>query len=70
MLILDGSNDMYVEIMQMLEPRLSARAVIAADVSHGDPHHVRYRDYVSGPRNGYLSVEIPLDAGLVVSTRH
>ncbi len=70
MLFLDGSNDMYVEIMRLLEPRLSTRAVIAADLSHGDPHHVRYRDYVSDPGNGYLSVEIPIDAGLAVSTRH
>lgn len=69
LLFLDGSNDLYVAVLQMLEPRLSSHAVIAADLSHGDPHHVRYRDYLRDPKRGYLSVEIPIDAGLIVSTR-
>jgi predicted O-methyltransferase YrrM len=69
LLFLDGSNDLYVEVLQMLESRLSLDALIVADLSHGDPHHVRYRDYVRDPERGYLSVEIPIDAGLIVSTR-
>ncbi len=69
MLFLDGSNDLYIEILQMLEPQLSTRAVVAADLSHGDPHHLRYREYITEPNGGYLSVEIPIDAGLVISTR-
>jgi predicted O-methyltransferase YrrM len=69
LLFLDGSNDLYVPVLQMLEDRLSSEAVIAADLSTGDPHHDRYRDYVYDPRNDYVTVEIPVDAGLVVSTR-
>lgn len=69
MLFLDGSNDLYVEILRMVEPQLSSRAVVAADLSHGDPHHQRYREYVTEPDGGYLSVEIPIGAGLVISTR-
>lgn len=69
MVFLDGSNDLYVEVLQLLEPQLSERAIVAADLSHGDPHHQRYREYVAGADSGYLSVEIPVDAGLVVSTR-
>jgi predicted O-methyltransferase YrrM len=69
MLFLDGSNDLYLDILTLLEPHLDARSVIAADLSHGDPHHVRYRDYVNQPENGYLSVDIPIEAGLVISTR-
>lgn len=69
MLFLDGSNDLYLEVLDRLEPRLSPRAVVVADLSHGDPHHVRYREYVNDPASGYLSVEIPVDAGLVISTR-
>lgn len=69
MLFLDGSNDLYLDVLTMLEPQLAPRAVIAADLSNGDPHHVLYRQFVTGSDNGLLSVEIPVDAGLVVSTR-
>jgi predicted O-methyltransferase YrrM len=68
-LFLDGSNDLYVPILQMLEPQLAPHAMIAADLSAGDPHHQRYREYVADPNHGYLSIEIPVDAGLVVSTK-
>jgi predicted O-methyltransferase YrrM len=68
MLFLDGANDLYVETLQMLEPRLSARCVVVADLSHGDPHHVRYREYMHDADTGYVSVEVPVDAGLVIST--
>ncbi|HTZ88149.1 MAG TPA: hypothetical protein VMB05_15900 [Solirubrobacteraceae bacterium] len=40
-----------------------------ADMSHGDPHHERYRDHVNDRALGYLTTEIPLDAGVVISTR-
>ena len=69
MLLLDGSNDLYVAILQLLVPQLSADALIAADLSHGDPHHLRFHDDVRDPDRGDLSVEIPIDAGLVVATR-
>ena len=69
MLFLDGSNDLYLDILTQLEPQLGDHAVVAADLSYGDPHHDRYRDYVAAPDNGYLSVTIPIDAGLVVANR-
>jgi hypothetical protein len=53
----------------MLEPRLGSRPVIVADLGTGDPHHEHYREYVNDPRHEYLTVEIPVDAGLTVSTR-
>jgi predicted O-methyltransferase YrrM len=68
MLFLDGSNDLYIEVLRMLESHLSVRAVVVADLSHGDPHHDQYRDYV-GPGSAFVSVEIPIDAGLLISTR-
>lgn len=67
LLFLDGSNDLYLPVLELLEPRLTQRALIVADMSHEDPHHALYRDYVNGP--GYLTTEIPIDAGLVISTR-
>ena len=69
LLFLDGSNDLYIAILEMLEPRLSTGAVVVADLSHGDPHHKQYRAYVSEDSSPYLSVEIPIDAGLIISTR-
>ncbi len=69
LLLLDGSNDLYLPVLSMLEPRLAPHAPVIADLSHGDPHHARYRDYVTDSESGYLTVEIPVDAGLVVATR-
>jgi predicted O-methyltransferase YrrM len=63
-LFLDGSNDLYLPVLELLEPRLSGLALVVADMSHGDPHHARYREYVSLK---YPTTEIPLDAGLVIS---
>jgi predicted O-methyltransferase YrrM len=68
LLFLDGSNDLYLDVLHLLEPQLSPHAVVVADLSHDDPHHVRYREYVQDPAGRYLSVEIPVDDGLVVST--
>ena len=69
MLFLDGSNDLYIEVLQQLDPQLPAGSVIVADLSHGDPHHAHYREHVADAHHGFLSVEIPIDAGLVISTR-
>jgi len=69
MLFLDGSNDLYVEVLAMLEGQLSSDAVVTADLSQGDPHHKRYREYVTRKDSGFLSVELPVDAGLVLSVR-
>ncbi len=66
LLFLDGSNDLYVSVLELLAARLSPGAVVVADMSAGDPHHEHYREYVA---SGWVSVELPLDAGLLVSTR-
>ncbi len=36
-------------------------------MSSGDPHHVLYRDFVRDPGHGYVTVEVPLDDGVVLS---
>jgi predicted O-methyltransferase YrrM len=69
LVFLDGSNDLYLPVLELVEPRLSPGALVIADMSHDDPHHERYRDHVNDPARGYLTTEIPLDAGLVISTR-
>ncbi len=68
LLFLDGANDLYLDVLGLLRPHLSATAIIAADMSDGDADHDAYRAHVNDPRNGLLSSEIPIDAGLLIST--
>ncbi len=63
-LFLDGSNDLYLPVLELLEPQLSGHALVVADMSADEPHHERYRAHV---RQRYLTTEIPLGAGLVIS---
>lgn len=69
LLFLDGSNDLYVEVLELCEKRLAPRAIVIADLSHDEPHHERYRDRVTSPTGAYTTTEIALDAGLLVSAR-
>jgi predicted O-methyltransferase YrrM len=69
MLFLDGSNDLYLPVLEVCEPRLAPRALVVADLSHDEPHHDRYRAHVSSETSSYITSEIALDAGVLVSTR-
>jgi len=69
LLFLDGWNDRYLAVLAALEPHLRPGALVAADMSKDDPHHARYREYVHDPAHGYLSTEVPLDDGVVISVR-
>lgn len=69
MVFLDGRNDLYLEILRLLEPRLATHAVVAADLNVEDPDLLPYLRYVGTPANGYLSVSVPLDAGVELSVR-
>jgi predicted O-methyltransferase YrrM len=69
LLFLDGWNDLYLPLLEALEPHLRQGALVAADMSKDDPHHDRYRAHVRDPANGYFSTEVPLDDGVVISVR-
>jgi predicted O-methyltransferase YrrM len=69
MVFLDGRNDLYLDVLRLLEPQLASTALIAADLNVEDPDLRPYLQYVRDPVNGYLSVEIPLDAGVELSVR-
>jgi predicted O-methyltransferase YrrM len=69
LLFLDGSNDLYLDVLALLEPRLSDRALVIADMSKDDPDHVTYREHVRDSRHGYATVEVPLGAGVLISIR-
>jgi predicted O-methyltransferase YrrM len=67
LLFLDGWNNLYVAVLELLEPRLSPGAVVVADLSAGDPEQDPFRERMNDPDGGYSTVEVPLDAGVVVS---
>jgi len=68
-LFLDGRNDLYLDVLRLLEPHLASAALLAADLSIEDPDLRPYLNYIRDPTNGYLSVEVPLDAGVELSVR-
>jgi len=69
LLFLDGWNNLYLAVLDLVEPALCAGALVIADLSAGDPEHDSYRRRMHDPAGGYASVDVPLDAGVVVSVR-
>jgi predicted O-methyltransferase YrrM len=67
-LVLDGRNDQYVTILQLVEPQLAPNALVLADLGKDDPDLRRYQSHVRDADNGYFSIELPLDAGVEIST--
>ncbi len=66
LLFLDGGNDLYLPVLDLVDRRLAPGGLVAADMSRDDPHLVDYRRHV-GER--YHSIEVPLDDGVVLSVR-
>jgi predicted O-methyltransferase YrrM len=69
LLFLDGWNDLYLEVLDLVEPRLRAGALVVADLGSDDPACDAYRGHLEDPANGYATTTVPLDAGVVVSVR-
>ena len=69
LLFLDGWNNLYLSVLDLLEPALSPGALVIADLSADDPEQVPYCERMHDPGRGYVSVDVPLDAGVVVSVR-
>jgi predicted O-methyltransferase YrrM len=57
--LLDGWKDLYGQVLQLLEPRLSPGAIVVAD-NTSMPGLQSYLDYVRDPANGYVSVHFPV----------
>ena len=69
-LLLDGWKELYLPILQFLEPQLAPGAVIAADDLAIAPDALAsYLAYVRSPDNGYVSVEVPLGDRIEISLR-
>ena len=69
LLFLDGWNNLYLSVLDLLEPKLSPDALVIADLSEDDPEQVPYCERMHDPARGYVSIDVPLDAGVVVSAR-
>jgi predicted O-methyltransferase YrrM len=70
LLFLDGWKNLYLPVLQLLEPRLRPGAAIVGDDVNLFPEQLQpYLDNVRNPANGYVSQEIPLGDGLELSTR-
>jgi predicted O-methyltransferase YrrM len=68
-LFLDGWNDLYLPILELVEPQLASHALVIADYSKDDPSLIPYQRYVRDRAGGYFSVMLPLDDGVEISVR-
>ena len=60
--LLDGWKELYLPVLQLLEPKLTAGALVVAD-NTGLPDTQPYVDYVRDPVSGYVSVAFPVREG-------
>lgn len=69
LLVLDGWNELYLPVLDLIEPQLAAGAMVLADLSADDPDLALYLARVTNPDGEWASLTIPFDAGVEVSTR-
>ena len=60
--LLDGWKEFYLPVTKLLEPKLSAGALIVADNTSMDDTRP-YLEHVRDPGNGYVSVNFPVREG-------
>lgn len=67
---LDGWKNLYLPVLQLLEPVLRPGALIVADDLNLFPDVLKpYLAYVREPANGYVSVTIPIGDAMELSVR-
>ena len=69
MIVLDGRNDQYVAVLELLTPRLAPGGLVIADLNTDDPDIAAYQRHVRSPHGAFFSTELPLDAGVELSVR-
>ena len=68
-LLLDGAKPLYHQVLKIVEPSLRKGAVIAADNVNTRNKIEDFTGYIRDPKNGYVSVDMPLGDGIEVSLR-
>jgi len=66
-LVLDGRNDLYITILELVEPYLATNALVIADLGNEDPDLQAYQHHLRQPGRGYYSITLPLGAGIELS---
>jgi predicted O-methyltransferase YrrM len=56
--LLDGWKELYIPVLELLEPNLSPGTLVVAD-NTSMPELAAYLEYVREPANGYVSVSFP-----------
>ena len=56
--LLDGWKELYIPVLELLEPRLAPGALVVAD-NTSMPELQPYLEYVRDSANGYVSVSFP-----------
>jgi len=59
LVLLDGWKELYLPVLELLEPQLSDGALVVADNTSMEGSQP-YLDHVRGPGNGYVSVPFPV----------
>lgn len=68
--LLDGWKELYLEMLRVIEPKLSPGALVAADDTDSFASVLAdYLGYVRDEANGYVSVGFPVGDGVEVSCR-
>ena len=68
-LLLDGAKPLYLRVLKLVEPHLRKGAIVAADNINPRNKIEDFTGYVREPKNGYVSVDMPLGDGIEVSIR-
>jgi predicted O-methyltransferase YrrM len=58
LVLLDGWKEMYLDVLTVLQPKLSPGALVVADNTES-AGAVTYLEYVRDPANGYVSLNFP-----------
>lgn len=66
--LLDGWKDLYLPMLNELEPRLAPGALVLADDTSFESVQP-YLRYVREPDNGYQGVAFPIEDGMEISCR-
>jgi predicted O-methyltransferase YrrM len=70
LLFLDGWNNLYLDVLQLVSSKLRRGSVILADDLNIFPDELAsYLDYVRNPANGFVSVALPIDDGIEYSVK-
>lgn len=67
LLVLDGRNDQYIPVLEIVRDRLSSGAIVIADLGKDDPDLQAYQRHVRDSASGFDSMSLPLDAGIEVA---